>query len=283
MTVVRIGKQEREQRSSLLTRPVTPGLLLLVLLGLIIFRVWIVEMAIVDGPSMETTLKDNDRVLVLKPLAVHRFDVVVLRDPEANEPVIKRVIGMPGDVIQIVPRVRIVGLEEIEEGGDLYINGTLYHEPYATCVAPTRFGPLKMPSDSFLVLGDNRDRSTDSRSYGAVPAKDIQGVAVAIVYPFGRMGRLKGEAVPAGPVTAGAGSPALQASARSDTEGEQCYTRASWRRGFAASQSSTGAGSATAPAARPAPIRKETVVCELARLLSSFSSPSAWAPSDRYR
>jgi signal peptidase I len=268
MTVVRIGKQEREQRSSLLTKPVTPGVLLLVLLGLIIFRVWIVEMAIVDGPSMEATLKDNDRVLVLKPLPVHRFDVVVLRDPEANEPVIKRVVGTPGDVVQIVPRVKIVGMEEIEEGGDLYINGTLYHEPYATCIGPTRFGPLKVPSDSFLVLGDNRDRSTDSRSYGAVPAKDIQGVAVAVVYPFSRIGRLKGEAEPAGPVTAGTGSPALQASARSDTEGGQCYT---------------GARGATGPAARPAPIGKETVVCELARLLSSFSSPSAWAHSDRYR
>jgi signal peptidase I len=213
MTVVRIGKQEREERSSLLSRPVTPGLLLLVILGLVIFRLWIVEMAIVDGPSMEPTLRDNDRALVLKLLPVHRFDVVVLRDPEANEPVIKRVIGMPGDVIQIVPNVQESGGEPVARGGQLYINGTLYREPYATCVAPTRFGPVKVPADSYLVLGDNRDQSTDSRSYGPVPAKDIQGVAVAIVFPFGRFGRLAGEAEPAGRVTAAA----TPAPARSDT------------------------------------------------------------------
>jgi len=202
MTVVHLGEKERPRRSSLFRRQVTPGVLLLVILGLVVFRIWILEMAIVDGPSMEGTLLENDRVLVLKPMPVERFDVVVFRDPEEGIPVIKRVVAVPGDVVEIEPHIVNWQGEEIREGGQLYVNGTAYDEPYAKSVAPIQLGPLTVPRDRYFVLGDNRDESIDSRAYGAVPGRSIHGVAAAIVYPFSRAGKVKGGAEPAGPMAA---------------------------------------------------------------------------------
>ena len=193
---------ERPERPSLFKRRVTPGMLLLVILGLVFFRVWVVETVIVDGPSMETTLVESDRVLVLKPLPTKRFEVVVLTDPEERTAAIKRVVGLPGDVVQIVPTVRVWRNEQVLEGGQLYINGIAYDEPYATCVVPTAVAPVKVPQDCYYVLGDNRDESTDSRRYGPVRKEAIIGVAVAIVFPPGRIRAISGDAQPAGPVTA---------------------------------------------------------------------------------
>lgn len=191
-----------QKRRSLLRRPVTPGMLLLVILGLVFFRLWVVETVIVEGPSMESTLVENDRVLVLKPLPARRFEVVVLTDPEEGTPVIKRVVGLPGDTIQIVPkRTRWHG-QEVEYGGQLIVNGVPYEEPYATWELPTRVGPLLVPQGHYYVLGDNRDESTDSRDYGPVPERLIQGVAVAVVFPPSRIHALSAEARAAGPMVA---------------------------------------------------------------------------------
>ncbi len=193
---------QRRKRTSLFRRRVTPGMLLLVILGLVFFRLWVVETVIVDGPSMEATLVENDRVLILKPLPTKRFEVVVLTDPEARTAVIKRVVGLPGDVVQIVPTTRVWRNQQVVEGGQLYINGIAYDEPYATSVVPTAVAPFKIPESCYYVLGDNRDQSTDSRRYGPVRKDAIVGVAVAVVFPPGRIRAIAGDARPAGPVTA---------------------------------------------------------------------------------
>jgi len=193
---------QRRKRTSLFKRRVTPGMLLLVILGLAFFRLWVVETVIVDGPSMETTLVENDRVLILKPLPTKRFEVVVLTDPEERIAVIKRVVGLPGDIVQIVPKARAWRHELVLQGGQLYINGIAYDEPYATSEAPTVVAPVKVPENCYYVLGDNRDESTDSRRYGPVRRDAIVGVAVAVVFPPGRIRAIAGDARPAGPVTA---------------------------------------------------------------------------------
>jgi len=207
MTVVRLGQREEKPRTPLLRRRVTPITFLLVILGLVVFRLWVVETAIVEGKSMLKTLSSDDRVLVLKLLGLKRFDVVVLTDPQAHETVIKRIVAVPGDTVSMVPRVRRARGRTIFEGSQLYINGKPYDEPYATSTLPTVVSPAKLGPGSYYVLGDNRDDSVDSRAYGPVKRKDVHGVAVLVYYPFSRMGL-----VPRRAVSPGEGTPATSPS-----------------------------------------------------------------------
>jgi signal peptidase I len=188
MTVVRIGQPEPEAkpRGSLLRSRVTPGLALLVILGVVAFRLWVVETAIVEGRSMERTLAPGDHVLVLKLLGLKRFDVVVVTDPQTQETVIKRVVGLPGDTVSMMPRITRTNGREIVSGSQLYIDGRAYDEPYASSSLPVVLPPTRLAGGHYFLLGDNRDDSVDSRVYGPVPREQIHGVAVAIVYPFGR-------------------------------------------------------------------------------------------------
>jgi len=155
-----------------------------VILGIVVFRLWVLEVAIVEGHSMDNTLHSNDRVLVLKFLGLKRFDVVVLTDPQANETVIKRIVGMPGDTISMVPKVVDTGGHEFLGGSQLYIDGRAYDEPWATSNLPTVLPPRKIRPGKYFVLGDNRDDSIDSRTYGGVHRKLIHGVAVMVIYPL---------------------------------------------------------------------------------------------------
>lgn len=186
MTQVTIGKPRPRRRSLFLTR-VTPGVALLIIGAIAVLRIWVVETAIVEGDSMLDTLRTGDRVLISKLLAVSRFDIVLVRDPEIGGTDIKRVVGVPGDVVSMVPHAVETAEGESVHGSQLYLNSIPYQEPYATSVLPQSMPPRKVPKDSYFVLGDNRDSSVDSRRYGPVKAKSVRGVALAVVYPFGRL------------------------------------------------------------------------------------------------
>ena len=186
MTVVQVGEPEPPPRKSLLHSRVTPGMALLVIAAIAIFRIWVLEVAIVEGHSMEKTLRPGDRVLVLKLLGLKRFDVVVVTDPQEGGTVIKRLVGFPGDRISMVPRLAKTGGRELPIGSQLYIDDRPYDEPYATSNIPAVLEPRTIRQGRYLVLGDNRDDSVDSRVYGGVERKLIHGVAVMIIYPFSR-------------------------------------------------------------------------------------------------
>jgi len=190
------AKRARTARSSLLRRPVTPAMFLLVVLGIAVFRLWVVETAIVDGRSMVPTLRQDDRVLVLKQAKVERFSVVLMTDPEEGGTVIKRVIGLPGDSVALIPLILLAGPSQGGLGSQLFVNGLPYREPYVQGIAQGVLPPLTVPKDHYLVLGDNRDDSIDSRRYGPVPKDLIQGVGAAVVYPFGRARLLRDSAEP---------------------------------------------------------------------------------------
>jgi signal peptidase I len=104
-----------------------------------------------------------------------RGDVVVFRFPlDRSEDYIKRIVGVPGDKIQIRDK-------------QVYVNGILYQNPHEvhidTQVLPQEltvrdnFGPIQVPADSYFMMGDNRDNSYDSRFWGFVPSDDIVGLA----------------------------------------------------------------------------------------------------------
>lgn len=199
MTVVRLGEQEPQPRRSLLRRRVTPGIFLAVLVGIVAFRLWVLETAFVDGNSMEPTLRPGDGVLVIKPMAVKRLDLVVFTDPESGDTAIKRVVGMPGETVSIVPKTTRVGGLDVPTGGQVYINGIPATEPYATSSLPEVLPPVTVPQGHYFLMGDNRDASEDSRQYGPVPRERIHGVGVAIIYPLNRTRRLpRSEAAPVG-------------------------------------------------------------------------------------
>jgi signal peptidase I len=127
------------------------------------------------GSSMVPTLHDSDRCLLNRWVYhVHppqRLDIVVLRDPVDNGFSVKRIIGVTGDSVSL-------------KAGRLYVNGEEFKEPYlAKGTATFAAGAKKEQTfvcgpGQFFVLGDNRSRSVDSRTYGPIPRDSILGVIV---------------------------------------------------------------------------------------------------------
>ncbi|MHB0877430.1 MAG: signal peptidase I [Anaerolineae bacterium] len=132
----------------------------------------------VDGHSMEPTLHDGQYLMVNK-LAYrfgepHRGDIIVFRSPQdGDKALIKRVIAVPGDEVQIAD-------------GAVFINGAAISEPYlspeATMVGS--WGPLTLGEGEYLALGDNRNNSNDSRSFGPVTDSMIIGKAWFSIWPL---------------------------------------------------------------------------------------------------
>ena len=132
----------------------------------------------VENISMEPTLMPGDFLLVSK-LAyklgeMKTGDVVVFHYPgNTNEDYIKRLIGKPGDHVQV-------------SGGIVYVNGQALGEPYLMA-SPTYDGEWNVPDGSIFVLGDNRNDSSDSHDWGYVPVSYVVGKALAIYWPFSEM------------------------------------------------------------------------------------------------
>ena len=145
----------------------------------------------VSGASMYPTLHNGDRMILSKVGDIHRFDVVILKAPDENVEYIKRVIGMPGDTVEM-------------KSGVLYINGKKVDQPFINTealVKQTVFmddftlesltGESKVPEGKYFVLGDNRGVSKDSRMIGFIDRSAIEGKAVFTIWPFGRIGGQK--------------------------------------------------------------------------------------------
>lgn len=139
----------------------------------------------VDGPSMLPTLRSGERLLVDK--ITYRFrspehgDVIVFRYPsDTRQHFIKRVVGLPGDLILI-------------RNGVLLVNGVVVEEDYTSGPTLGNFGPYVVEPNSYFVLGDNRNNSEDSRSrrVGAVPRELIIGRALLRYWPLPRAGLIE--------------------------------------------------------------------------------------------
>ncbi|HEU5349359.1 MAG TPA: signal peptidase I [Ktedonobacterales bacterium] len=154
-----------------------------ILLTLLVFAV--VKVTVqpfrIDGPSMEPGLHTNEFVLVNQ--LAYRFgtpqrgDIIVFHPPiDPSEQYIKRVIGLPGDVVTITAT-------------EVFVDNVELHEPYVYPLAPGEFGSttilskVKIPAGEYFVLGDHRDNSTDSRVFGPVKTQNIIGKAEFVFWP----------------------------------------------------------------------------------------------------
>lgn len=155
-------------------------LLQTVLLALVLYFLIdsVVARVRVENISMLPTLQPGEFILVNK-LAyrfgnVERGDIVVFHNPtNPVEDYIKRVIGVPGDTI-------VVG------EGEVKVNGYVLNEDYLSA-PPGYSGEWQVPADSLFVLGDNRNQSLDSHSWGYVPQRNVVGRALVIYWPFDKV------------------------------------------------------------------------------------------------
>ena len=141
----------------------------------------------VEGTSMMPSLVDQERIFINKFVyrfgisEINRGDTVVFWYPgDPTKSYIKRIVGMPGDKVQVVD-------------GTVFVNGEALDEPYVPSEYRDQVStPVStVPSDEFFVLGDHRSSSNDSRSWGTVPRKYIYGKAVFVYWPLDRLGIVK--------------------------------------------------------------------------------------------
>jgi signal peptidase I len=182
------------------------------MLLMVVFRTSFADWNTVPTGSMQPTIVEGDRILIDKlafdlkaPLSqtslVHlgdpaRGDIVVFDSAAANTRLIKRVIGLPGDIVQVIdnrlvvngeeavytePAKTLAGVEETETIAGFshrVLTMPWRHNPLAN------YGPATVPPDHYLVLGDSRDNSLDSRYYGFVPRAEIVGRSRQVVLSF---------------------------------------------------------------------------------------------------
>ncbi|HWF06851.1 MAG TPA: signal peptidase I [Bryobacteraceae bacterium] len=153
----------------------------------IVLIVFIYQPVKVEGTSMMPGLTDQERIFINKYTyklgagSIAREDLVVFHYPnDPSQSYIKRVIGLPGDTVQI-------------KEGTVYVNGTKLDEPYVPAEYRDRVSKKKevVPADDYFVLGDHRSSSNDSRVWGFVDRKEIYGKAVFVYWPLDRIGRVR--------------------------------------------------------------------------------------------
>ena len=139
------------------------------------------------GPSMESKYKDQDIVILNKLhyrfFKIKRFDVVSLKY-DGSKYLIKRVIGLPGDNIEYKNNTLFINGKKIEE---YFLDKETNTEDFSL----TTLGYEKIPKDMYLVLGDNRENSLDSREIGLVKRKDILGKINLRIWPINKFGPVK--------------------------------------------------------------------------------------------
>lgn len=149
----------------------------LIVIGVLLLRTFIVTPIKVNGSSMYDTLKGNEICILNKLDKIDRFDIIVT-DYE-GERLIKRVIAMPGETIEV-------------ENGFIYINDKKIKDKYGYGETDD-FEKVTLEEDEYFVMGDNRKISKDSRIIGPINKEDISGTTNLILYPFNKIGKIDKE------------------------------------------------------------------------------------------
>ena len=150
-----------------------------------VFIVFLYQPVKVEGTSMMPILQDQERIFinkfVYKFTGISRGDVVVFWYPlDPSKSYVKRVIGLPGDTVQV-------------RFGKVYVNGRLLSEDYLIpeYMDHQSYAATQVEPNRFYVMGDHRNSSNDSRSWGTVPRDHIYGKAVLVYWPMDHFGRVQ--------------------------------------------------------------------------------------------
>ena len=183
-------KAKKEKPKKSVQREIFEWVMVFVVAAALAFpvRTFVFEPVSVDGQSMMNTLKDREFMIATKYDYLlgdpQRFDIVICNYPNTDDGMyrVKRVIGLPGETIEL-------------RAGELYVDGEHVEQNFEMTENETYFGPYTVPQGHYFVMGDNRNNSKDSRSpmVGALPRDMIEGHVRAVVYPFANMRRVDGE------------------------------------------------------------------------------------------
>lgn len=149
---------------------------IVIIIVIILIRTFIITPVRVDGNSMKNTLQNGDILLLLKLGSVNRFDVIVLDEKDDAEIIIKRVIGLPGETIEI-------------KNGKIYINDKEINDNYGYGET-SDYKKITLKDDEYFILGDNRLISKDSRYFGPIKEKEIIGKAIFRLWPITKFGTI---------------------------------------------------------------------------------------------
>ena len=183
--------EAKSKRKSVI-REYAEAIVIAIILALFI-RTFVVQAFKIPSGSMKPTLLVGDHILVnkfiygvklpftdkvlVKISKAKRGDVVVFKYPlDTRKDYIKRVVGLPGDQVELANK-------------QLLINGRPTEDPYASYSIQgnlRKFGPITVPTDHLFVMGDNRDESSDSRVWGFVPISYLKGKAFLIYWSWDR-------------------------------------------------------------------------------------------------
>ncbi len=158
---------------------------LAVVLGLVIvIMIFLYQPVKVEGTSMNPLLSDQERIFINKFVyrfePIERGDVVVFWYPlDRSKSFIKRVVGLPGETLEI-------------RSGHVYVDGRALRDQFVPSgyLDDSNFGPLRIVAGEYFVMGDHRDSSNDSRVFGPVPRSFIYGKAVFAYWPVNHFGSL---------------------------------------------------------------------------------------------
>ncbi len=181
-------KQPADQPNFWVEAIQTIGLSIVLAFGV---RQFVAEARVVPTGSMEPTIQINDRLVIEKISYLfqqpQRGDIIVFQAPEkalvisgsmTNDAYLKRVIGLPGETVEV-------------SGGQVFVNGEAIAEGYIKAPPSYTWGPDVVPDNEYLVLGDNRNGSLDSHVWGSLPESSIIGKAAVRFWPPNRVGGLE--------------------------------------------------------------------------------------------
>ena len=165
------------------------GLLAIAVALALLLRTFIVEPRYVPTPSMVPTIMVNDRLYVEKLTprfgTLKRGMIVTFLAPEQTgrkDYLVKRLIGLGGDIVSVTD-------------GKLYVNGRAVDEPYLNEPMRSDFSSYTVPQGKLFLMGDNRNQSQDSRSWGSIDESCVKGQALFIYFPFSHLGSLWGQSM----------------------------------------------------------------------------------------